>query len=239
MAKYSGLLTFIASLIFAGSTLAFFGTFDPGVFPSRPDVERVFMSPATYTFLIWTVIYIWLIYATFMQWRKHDTDTLWMAMRNPLIISMIIGAFWPWNFQAGGAVGTVIIIGMLVFAVLSLFRTPEEEPVIGIYPIGLYVGWLCAATGVSLASWLFKMGVASNMVVSSVSLVVAAALAAYVITKKPAAITVTAAAIWALIGVIVQNINGGSTTFAALCFVGILGLGYLGFSKYKEVTTAS
>lgn len=234
MNKYLAFLTFLATVMFALSTLAFFGTYDPSAFPMP--TEQPFITPSPYTFGIWIVIYVWLIYGSFMSWRRHPEDAAWQAGRWPLIGSMIAGSLWPWYFQTSPLVGTIIIAVMFAFAAISLFRTPNEEPIIGIYPVGLYVGWLSAATGVSLGAWLFDAQTGSNIVVSIIGLVVAAAFGIFMITRKPAAMTITIAVVWALVGLIVGNLGGnGSTLMAVLCAIGAVAIGLYGFRAWKAV----
>ncbi len=235
MKAMSSLFLFISSLVFAGSTFLFFGTYDPSQFPT-PAVQPYF-TPAPYTFGIWAVIYLWLGIGTFMQWRKHGHEMAWQEMCWPLIISMLVGAIWPWTFQSSSGIGTLIIVVMLIGAAWSLVRTPITTPWIGIYPIGLYVGWLCAATGVSLTVWLVEAGIMGNMLGSLIGLIVGAALGLVMIWRKPSAITLMVAVVWALVGVIVDNVqNQGPTSFIIFTALGAIVIavyGVMRFNKFK------
>ena len=96
------------------------------------------------------MIYLWLLVSAGMGlWRRRHTPA-WDTSRGPLALSVGLGALWlPVAVQS--PVGASLLIWvMLVPALVALFRAPKHDTLWAAAPLGLYAGWLSAASCVSL-----------------------------------------------------------------------------------------
>ncbi|MEM6407301.1 MAG: hypothetical protein AAF700_02665 [Pseudomonadota bacterium] len=144
-------LVFLATLAFAISPFLNpeFGGFDPERYPipqRNPPVQ-----PAGYAFAIWGVIYLWLIMSAVFGALKRRDDPVWDAGRLPLLVSLCVGVFWLPVALVSPIWATVMIWIMLGGAVWALLRIVEARPSWALpLPLGLYAGWLSAASFVSV-----------------------------------------------------------------------------------------
>lgn len=235
MHRFSGLLLFVASLIFGGGSFLIYGGYDPSGF-DRPDVQP-FATPTPYTFLIWAVIFVWLLIATFLQWRKYNEKPAWQALRLPLIIAMIAGVFWSPSNNMGPWASWFILVVMWASACVALYRTPLVDPALGSWPIGLFAGWLTAALGVSSATVLFTQGIFSDPTASTIGIALAGILAAAGIRVMPGKWTFTLAVVWGLLGIAMNNINErGSITILFSAIGASLLLVVVAYWQWRRIT---
>lgn len=179
-----------------------FSGFEPGRFPVPVDNPPI--QPAGWAFSIWGVIYLWLIASTGYGLLKRAEDARWQAHRLWLFTSLLIGAAWIPVANVSPIWATILILAMLVTAVMALARAPVIERGWTRWPIGLYAGWLTAASFVSLATLAAGYGLASPEVASWIALPLALGTAT-LLTLRHWTPTYPAAAAWAAIGIAVAN----------------------------------
>jgi len=198
-------LVLILALTFAASPLwvSGFGGFDPAQFPV-PQVDPA-VQPAGYAFAIWGVIYAWLIvgmgFGALRRWHAPD----WAEMRLPLTISLAVGSIWLPVAVRSPIWATVLIWAMLIPALIALWRSPRLDPWAASWPIGLYAGWLSAASCVSIGLVLAGYGITTERTAAWLMVSVAVVLALVVQRSLERAPTYGIAVIWALVAVGVQN----------------------------------
>lgn len=180
-----------------------FGGFDADQFPvpqTDPPVQ-----PEGYAFSIWGVIYLWLVVsAGYGVWKRAD-DPEWAAMRPALAVSLAAGAMWlPVAVRSPGW-ATVLIWVMLVPALIALWRSPQSDRGWASWPLGLYAGWLSAASSVAIGLMLAGYGITSQSVAAWVCVGFASILAFGMQWALGRAPTYGIAVIWALVAVAVQN----------------------------------
>ena len=126
-----------------------FAGFRPDQFPIPQ--ENAPVQPAGYAFAIWSVIYLWLIIHAVMGVWRHRDDPAWEQTRWPLIISLAVGAFWIKVATLSVIWATVLIWIMCFSALWAVFMAREGGPKWALaLPLGLYAGWLSAASPVAL-----------------------------------------------------------------------------------------
>ncbi len=219
-------LVLLAALAFGLSPLLTpeFRGYDPAQFPVQNAQPAIL--PAGYAFAIWGLIYLWLIlHAGFGLW-KRAADPDWDAVRWPLIVSLGVGSVWLWVAVRDPVWASVLIAMMLAGALVALFRAPARpDRWLLLAPLGIYAGWLTAATGVSIGvllagfGWMSDTGAAIAMLLSVLS------LAASVQLRLGRAPEYGLTVIWALLAVIVAN---GTETLA------VSGLAALGIAVMAE-----
>lgn len=206
-----------------------FNGFTAGQFPVPQQSPPA--QPAGYAFAIWGLIYLWLIVgAGFQLLMRHDAPD-WAAMRLPLIVSLVLGTPWLAVAQLSPLWATVLIWLMWGAAVLALLKTPRRDGWFGHGPVGLYAGWLTAAASVALALMLAGHGIVGGRLAAILVLLLALGLTVAVTRARPDAQSYPAGVVWALIGVIVANAQGGSTLVLLLAAFGAAGLSWLTLSR--------
>ncbi|MBF9044673.1 hypothetical protein HKCCE4037_15115 [Rhodobacterales bacterium HKCCE4037] len=198
-----------------------FTGFDASRFPVP--VETLPIQPAGWAFSIWGVIYLWLIASTGYGLLKRDNDARWTEHRPWLFVSMAIGAAWIPVAKTSPVWATILIVTMLLTALVALAKAPLIERGWARWPIGLYAGWLTAASFVSLATLAAGYGLAGSDVASWIALPLALIVAA-AFTLKLGTPTYPAAAAWAAVGIAVAN---WSTVFAWVAAAGAVLLAIL------------
>jgi hypothetical protein len=180
-----------------------FGGFDPDQFPI-PQIDPP-VQPEGYAFAIWGVIYVWLLGgAAFGLLRRHDAVD-WAAMRPALALSMAVGAMWLPVAVRSPVWATILIWVMLISALIALMRTPRADTLWAALPLGLYAGWLSAASFVALGLMAAGYGFATQATAAWVCVGLASGLAFMVQWRLRRAPTYGIAVIWALVAVAVQN----------------------------------
>lgn len=179
------------------------------------------IQPAGYAFAIWGLIYGWLIVsAVFGVWKRSDI-LAWDRARLPLIVSLGVGTPWLAVANASAIWATVLIFVMALGAILALMRAPQHDAWWFKVPVGIYAGWLTAASFVSLGSTAAGYGIVTGQLGwAYIGIIGALALTTWVIlhTKAPSyGLTV----IWALVGIIVSN-QTEVLSVSALAMAGIV-----------------
>ncbi|UWR21330.1 tryptophan-rich sensory protein [Sulfitobacter sp. S190] len=210
-------ITFAASPAFVPD----FGGFDADQFPVPQEDPAV--QPAGYAFGIWGLIYLWLVVGLgFGVWKRRD-DAAWHAMRGPLAVSLAVGTAWLAVAVASPVWAALLIWIMLISALVALFRSPVDDGWFAALPVGLYAGWLSAASCVSLGLLAAGYGYVSEGTAALGAIFLALVIASAVQTQLRRAPSYGIAVIWALIAVVVQNM-GGNSTVAALAAGGAIAL---------------
>mgnify|MGYP003645625149 CR=1 FL=1 len=201
----TALMTFLLAIGFAVSPffVSGFNGFSPDQFPIPQDNPPV--QPAGYAFSIWGLIYVWLIVGMGWGLWKRREDYLWHDMRLPLALSLFVGCFWLAVAVASPVWASVLIWVMLITALYALFRSPREDRGFAALPVGLYAGWLSAASCVSLgllaAGYGWMSGPTAGLVFVGLAIVIAAGVQSSLMRAPTYGIGV----IWALVAVVVAN----------------------------------
>ncbi|MBY5934013.1 tryptophan-rich sensory protein [Tateyamaria omphalii] len=198
-------LVLILTLTFAASPfwVPDFGGFESDQFPI-PQVNPP-VQPAGYAFAIWGVIYLWLLvgaaFGAIKRWSAPD----WVPMRAPLAVSLAVGSVWLPVAVQSPVWATVLIWVMLISALIALWRSPRLDPWAAAWPVGLYAGWLSAASFVALGLMLAGYGFTSGGTAAWVMVTAAVVLALIIQRRLERAPTYGIAVIWALVAIAVQN----------------------------------
>lgn len=198
-------LALLLSIAFAISPffVPSFSGFDPNQFPVPQ--ENPPAQPAGYAFSIWGLIYLWLIVGLAYGLLRAPRDAQWHDMRVPLCLSLAVGCTWLAVAVMSPIWAAVLIWIMLITALIALFLAPVEDPLWAAAPVGLYAGWLSAASCVSLALLAAGYGYLEGQTAAVVFVGLAIAIGAIVQTALGRTPTYGIAVIWGLVGVIVTN----------------------------------
>lgn len=180
------------------------------------------VQPAGYAFAIWGLIYGWLVVsAVFGVWQRADSPS-WDYVRAPLIVSLAVGTPWLAIANASAIWATFTIFIMAAAAIVAFIRAPKLDRWWLQAPVGIYAGWLTAASFVSLGSTAAGYGIVlGSLGWAYLAIILALCVSLAVIARKPAAPEYGLTVIWALVGIIVANMDG-AVSVMALAAAGIL-----------------
>ncbi|PID37278.1 MAG: hypothetical protein CSA70_12105 [Rhodobacterales bacterium] len=200
-----------------------FGGFAPEYFPVLQIDPPV--QPAGYAFSIWGVIFFALIASSLYGVLRAPDDPDWQAMRPALSVSLGLGVFWIAAANAAPPLATMMILLMAAGAVRAMLVAGEAKPWLLVRPIALYAGWLTAASGVAIGVLLGGYGVLSPQSAALLCLGLVLLTALIIQSRRPGEWAYPAAVIWALVGVLVDNLPGPNLPVIALTALGIALLG--------------
>ncbi len=206
-----------------------FGGFAPDLFPlpqRNPPVQ-----PAGYAFAIWGLIYLWLVVHALTGLFARAENDGWDATRWPLIASLAVGASWIAVANTSAVWATVLIWVMLGGALAARARAPGSDRWLAALPLGVYAGWLTAASWVAVGLMLGGYGVLSETWAAVAALLGAVGMAAIVQQSLGRAPEYGLTVIWALVAVVVGNLD--APALAALAALGAATVGAVMVKTYR------
>jgi hypothetical protein len=156
-------------------------------------------------FSIWGLIYSGLILAAAWALWRPETMPSWGHAAVPL---------------RSPPLATVMILVMAAAAILALLRGGPGWREWA--PIGLYAGWLTAASGVALSVVATGHGILAPRTAAIVLIICVLIAAVAVAATRPGVWTYRAGVIWALFGVIVANAAASDWLIVTICGAGIV-----------------
>lgn len=203
-----------------------FAGFEKGQFPVVLDHWPA--QPAGWAFSIWGAIYLWLAASAGYGLLRRAEDAGWHAARLPLAVSLGVGVPWIAVANAAPVAATAMILVMAGFAIAAMLRAPAQDAGWQGWPVGLYAGWLTAASGVAVAVVLSGHGILGAIPAALVLLALVLAVALAVQTARPGIPSYGVAVGWALTGIAVANLGAETRApywpVAALALAGLAAL---------------
>lgn len=222
------ILVLLLALAFAAAPLLSggFNGFKPEQFPVTDAWPA---QPAGWAFSIWGLIYLALIVAAVLGLMRGGLE--WARVAGPLGVSLGVGVFWIAAANHAPLLATAMIVVMAGFAISAWLRS---GPVLWQrLPLGLYAGWLTAATGVALSAVLTGYGLLPARTAAVLMLLAVLAVAVVILTRPRSDWTYAPALLWALIGVIAANLDPLSPTLVGLCGAGGALIAVLAISRSR------
>lgn len=180
-------------------------------FDDDPDILN---SPAGYAFSIWGPIFIGMIYYSYQVWRKLDDDPLvrtscWAGISAGLA-SIAFVPISVTNLQWLVLLNIIWHLISLIWLYQLNHKMRDQYAAISKWTyLGpqMYLGWIAAATTVSVALFLRDMGVSlptsTEVFLTCALLLILGFVGAYLATRR--GMTIALVVIWALIGIIVKQ----------------------------------
>ncbi|MGJ8588011.1 MAG: hypothetical protein ACSHXW_07640 [Yoonia sp.] len=193
------------------------------------------VQPEGYAFAIWGLIYAWLVVSAIFGIIKHADDATWDRARKPLIASLAVGTPWLAVANASAVWATILIFVMAVTAIMALLRAPQKDRWWFKVPVGIYAGWLTAASFVSLGSTSAGYGIMTDAQGWAYLGIIGALIAAAPVLWRAKSPAYGLTVIWALVAIIVAN-GMGNWTVSALAAAGVVIL--LGLITTSRVSLA-
>jgi hypothetical protein len=230
MEKFTAAAILVLSIAFAISPAftAPFSGFTPDQLPN-PQIDPP-IQPEGYAFAIWGLIYTWLIVSAVLGlWKRADAGD-WHAARLPLAISLAVGVPWLAIANASAIWATITIIIMALGAITALIRAPYVDRWWFQAPVGIYAGWLTAASWVSIGTTAAWYGLITGSFGWAFAGILGALSSALAVYKMRAAPEYLLTIIWALVGIVVAN---GVVTLPVSAFAAF-GIAVLAFTLIRS-----
>ncbi|MFT4700780.1 MAG: hypothetical protein ACI9ND_001322 [Yoonia sp.] len=221
---------FAASFIISPAFTSFSG-FEATQLPF-PQVDPP-IQPAGYAFSIWGLIYGWLIVSSVYGLWKRGDDPAWNRARPFLIASFVIGTPWLYVATQNPILATIMIILMAATAITALLRAPKFDRWWFQAPVGIYAGWLTAASFVSLGSTMAGYGIIFGSLGWAYVGIIGALVVSLAVYSQRRAPGYLLTIIWALVGIIVAN-QDGEASVVWLAQGGIAALLIVMFWTYRR-----
>lgn len=211
------IIVLLFALAFAGAPLLSdgFNGFSPEQFPVKTPWPA---QPAGWAFSIWGLIYLALIVAALIGLLRGGGD--WPHAALPLAVSLVIGVPWITAANRAPLIATGMIVVMTGFAILAWRRRgPHLWQALS---LGLYAGWLTAASGVAISAVLTGYGILSAQIAALLMLLVVLGIGLFVLTRPGNGWSYAPALVWALAGVIAANTAPVDLPIVITCGMGIV-----------------
>jgi translocator protein len=210
-------------------------------------VAREYPTPllaAGWAFAVWLLIYAgFLGYAAFQalpgqRARQVHRNTGWW-----LAASAVFNAGWVLSFGAGWLpLAELLLLGLLVSVAVAFgrfTRTPAEgvlERVVVRGTVALYTGWVSLATALGTAAtgvWIGLPGTGPLAVIAAIVVLLAVtAVVSWAVLAGTAVVPLVAAAVWAIMGIALNDPPAGVVVAGAIAIVVVLA------SAVRRITTA-
>ncbi len=187
-----------------------------------PQIEPP-VQPAGYAFAIWGLIYAWLVVSAGFGLSKRADAQDWDHARVPLIISLAVGTPWLAVANASAVWATILIFVMAAGAIAALIYAPMRDQWLFRVPVGIYAGWLTAASFVSLGSTAAGYGLLAGQIGWAYIGIIGALLVGIAVLFRINALAYALTIVWALVGIIIAN-SMNNWTVSALATAGIVAL---------------
>jgi benzodiazapine receptor len=193
-----------------------------GVTPKEiSDKYPTYLTPAGFTFTIWSFIYLGLILFTIYQALPSQRDKF-QNVRAFYLLSCAANCIWIWlwhHYLIVPSVGAMLVLLASLAAInFNLART--DSPLVRV-PFGLYFGWVTIATIVNIVICFKSLGVDTSLTAACV-LIATAAVVGVIIRLKIANVAYGLAVAWGILGIALNY--GGIAAISVISIFAIIGL---------------
>lgn len=181
------------------------------------ELYPILLTPATYVFSIWGLIYLALIaFIIYQAIPRFRENALVKAVGILFAVSSLFNILWLlfWHYQRIGwsMIMMLLILATLILIYLRIGSVTAEKTVydrfLVKYPFSLYLGWISAATLVNLNVLLYDLGwlgTGGGGIFFTILMVLIAGLIALAVFYLRQDYVYAAVFVWALIGIGVRH----------------------------------
>lgn len=207
------------------------------------DLYPTFFTPAPYTFIIWSAIYIAMAAFVFFQWDFGKTGAI-SSLRAEIgwwfVISCAFNTAWIffWHFRLI-ALSTVCIIGLLISLVMIVTRiqnllSPSKSALLSKLGFDIYFGWILVASIANISVLLVSIGwdggglSESFWTIALLCLTVLIGISAIYTDKRWLSVLTI---LWSLFGILVRHLmpvpEGFAGTHFGIILTAVIGIALL------------
>jgi hypothetical protein len=186
-------------------------------------IERHAVQPAAYAFSIWGVIFLWLLASAAFGLRARADHPAWRATHPALMAAMALGTLWLFLAASNPLLASAAILLMAACAIIAFLRADAaQDRWILAAPLGIFAGWVSAASLVSFGIMLGGYGLVSHPTAALIMVAVLIAAALYVQSLRPMMPIYGATVVWAVIAVAVVNRSDQPLVALAAAFAALI-----------------
>ncbi len=174
------------------------------------DSYKMNITPKPFTFGIWGLIYMLLLYVTFVYYKEIlEIKTKHGSILNLFIISAILNILWLYTWGKNLVLSSLILI---VLAYILIIITTELNKAnvnkVLIYTFGIYTAWVIIAALLNLSILFLNNKIMSQDIIK-ILVVALLSIIPFIIKKHfgKAVIPMLLTFIWGSIGIITNNNN--------------------------------
>ncbi len=212
------ILAFI--LVIVVNYLSNTGYFNGQTIADVSNQNKTLITPASYTFAIWGIIYLFLlgfvIYQARSLFKPNAKDDFVLSVGGWFIISCMANALWIISWLYGYTLVSIGIMLILLFSLLQIVvrnrMELDDEPLTTItflwWPFVIYSGWITVATIVNISAYLVKIqwsGWGLDPVYWTIIMILIAAIINILVIARRNMREFAAVGVWSFIGIAVAN----------------------------------
>lgn len=197
--------------------------------PSIRDISdkyATFLTPATYAFSIWSLIYLLLIGLAVYQARDLirpiKTNTLPTDIGPYFVIASILNGLWTYLFVKDlVGISVIVLLSLTALLYILLFRLgiamrqpPFKVLLFVWWPLMLYTGWVTIAAVVNIATWGNSIGVIIGPVVACLVLIAIGVVLLLLLLRRNMR-ELLFASTWGIAAIGVNQAGSGGNTLVA------------------------
>lgn len=203
------------------------------------------LTPASYAFSIWSIIYVLLIVFALYQARdifKPDKKNTLPGRVGPyFLIASICNGLWTYVFVSEWLALSVVVLLTLTVSLYLLMKrlkmalndAPASVIICVWWPLLLYTGWVTVASIVNIASWFQSLGVTVSPFATCAILVVLAGLLLVLLFERNVR-ELLLACVWGIAAIGVQQVqisgdhivSAAAFTVSGVLLLAVLAHGY-------------
>lgn len=211
------------------------------------DQYATLLTPASYAFSIWSLIYLLLVVFAVYQardlFRPNDDNKIPEKTGPYFILANIGNGLWTYVFVSDLiGLSVIILVGMVLslFMLLrrldiALFDAPFRTILCVWWPLMIYTGWVLVASVVNIASWLDSLGIPLSPFIAGIVLIALCAVLLMLLFTRNVRELVLAST-WGIIAIGVGRIGSedGQRVMVAAFAVGLVLLTFSALHAYQN-----
>lgn len=181
--------------------------------------KDVLITPASYAFAIWGLIYLGLISLAIYQALPNNRNNSYLQrMGYYLVVSSLAQVIWVFLFLSSFFVLSTVAMLIIFFSLLLLYlklgininSIPKKQKWLVNFPISVYLGWITVATIVNFAlalSWIKWSGFGLSDIIWTVIIIILVAILGILIILQRKDTVYCGVFIWALIAITIRHLD--------------------------------
>ena len=190
---------------------------------------NVLITPASYVFSIWGVIYGLLAVWLYLLWKKYKTmnTAIYSKMTFLFVLSCVLNISWLLSFHYEQFVLSVLVMIALLIVLIAIYLIfpVGDKRFSGRLPFSIYLGWISMATIVNISYTLkyYNVSLGINEVIGTIILLIIAGILALIGLYRAKDPFFALVFVWAIIGVARSNVTpqlvNAAYTIAIVIFI--------------------
>lgn len=248
--QISNFIAFIVVIIV--NYLSNTGYFNGQTIADVSNQNKTLITPASYTFAIWGIIYLFLLAFVIYQARSlfisNAKDDFVLDVGWWFVLSCAANALWIITWLYGYTLTSIGIMLVLLVSLLQiiiknrmeLYDAPLSTIAFIWWPFVLYSGWITVATIVNISAYLVKIqwdGLGLDPVYWTIIMIIIAGVINILVIVRRNMREFAAVGVWSFIGIAVANWNSNTSIRYTAVTAALVLLVLISIHAYKNYDT--